>query len=258
MREPHISRLAALFGLLALCGLVACGDDDTDPPTTTDTSDISDATDTSDSDDAPTVDDTDDTPPTPLPDDADTDPPEVEIDIPEEPDEPIDMTDSDGDGVPDAIDNCPDVPNPDQADWDGDGVGDACDPNPGNELDGSWVGTWAVNDLPLTGTVTFELEQAGPHAQGDAVFTGVSCVSSGTLVAELVRRDDGDVDFSARLPFPEFEDDHDPPDGCDEFALFFAGVFTVDGTMEADYQGRCLPPPCTGRDGTVEATRISP
>jgi hypothetical protein len=34
--------------------------------------------------------------------------------------------DRDGDGVPDGIDNCPDVPNPDQADADGNGVGDAC------------------------------------------------------------------------------------------------------------------------------------
>lgn len=36
--------------------------------------------------------------------------------------------DKDGDGVFDAIDNCPDVPNKDQSDIDGDGYGDACDP----------------------------------------------------------------------------------------------------------------------------------
>jgi len=35
--------------------------------------------------------------------------------------------DTDGDGIPDATDNCPAVANADQADRDGDGLGDACD-----------------------------------------------------------------------------------------------------------------------------------
>jgi hypothetical protein len=45
--------------------------------------------------------------------------------------------DEDGDGVPDAEDNCPDVENSDQADTDGDGTGDACDgcPSDPNKTD---------------------------------------------------------------------------------------------------------------------------
>jgi subtilisin family serine protease len=37
-------------------------------------------------------------------------------------------TDSDGDGVVEQLDICPDVPDPDQRDRDGDGLGNACDP----------------------------------------------------------------------------------------------------------------------------------
>ncbi len=41
-----------------------------------------------------------------------------------------DPNDIDGDGIPNAADNCPTAPNPDQADADADGKGDACDPCP--------------------------------------------------------------------------------------------------------------------------------
>ena len=41
------------------------------------------------------------------------------------------ITDTDGDGVADASDNCPNKYNPQQLDADGDGIGDVCDPDPG-------------------------------------------------------------------------------------------------------------------------------
>jgi hypothetical protein len=43
----------------------------------------------------------------------------------------------DGDGIPDALDNCDEVSNPDQADADGDGIGNACDTE---------VGTTGIGD----------------------------------------------------------------------------------------------------------------
>jgi len=59
---------------------------------------------------------------------------------------PDSAPDVDGDGTPDAQDNCPQVANAGQSDGDGDGVGDACDncpadANPGQaDLDGDKVG----------------------------------------------------------------------------------------------------------------------
>jgi hypothetical protein len=48
------------------------------------------------------------------------------------------VDDTDGDGIPDDVDNCPDVANPDQADADGDGIGDVCE-SVQEDLDGDGI-----------------------------------------------------------------------------------------------------------------------
>lgn len=54
--------------------------------------------------------------------------------------------DSDADGVPDALDNCPTSFNPDQADSDRDGVGDACDASPLGRCEGRLVHIRGTDD----------------------------------------------------------------------------------------------------------------
>lgn len=72
--------------------------------------------------------------------------------------------DGDGDGIPDAIDNCPFVANASQTDTDGDGVGDACDdcPNdPDNDIDQDGV-CGDVDNCPLVANV----DQADDDSDG--------------------------------------------------------------------------------------------
>ncbi len=57
--------------------------------------------------------------------------------------------DADGDGIPDASDNCPMVPNANQADADGDAIGDACDTCTDTDGDGFSDPGFPASTCPL-------------------------------------------------------------------------------------------------------------
>jgi len=60
-------------------------------------------------------------------------------------------TDTDGDGIPNTTDNCPNVANPTQTDTDGDGIGDACDTG-GAAADPRTVTAGRTNAITITVT----------------------------------------------------------------------------------------------------------
>ena len=103
-------------------------------------------------------------------------------------------TDADGDGVPDASDNCPSVANSNQANFDGDSMGDACDPDDDNDTFSDTVEI-AAGSNPLNAASTPE-------------------VCDGT---------DNDLDGQTDEGFPDFDNDGvkdcvDPEDDGDGYS----------------------------------------
>ena len=99
-------------------------------------------------------------------------------------------TDRDGDGIPDASDNCPDTANSDQADSDKDGIGNACEVlPPGNRP--PQVGETAVVKLlsgdvfvklPVTSKLGFDGMRAPFQDSGFVPLKGVASVPVGSTV----------------------------------------------------------------------------
>ena len=89
--------------------------------------------------------------------------------------------DIDGDGIPNATDNCPSVKNPTQADCDGNGVGDACE-----ELDCNQNGLADVCEI-LSGTVTDQNLNGIPDTCEVSSVTRVQPISGPSTGGTAVR-----------------------------------------------------------------------
>ena len=80
-----------------------------------------------------------------------------------------DPPDVDGDGVDDADDNCPSVPNPGQEDADGDGQGDACEPPVPTPQAAPQPGAGAGGDCATTTPGTPRADRLSGTAAGDRI-----------------------------------------------------------------------------------------
>lgn len=107
---------------------------------------------------------------------------------------PLTEPDTDGDGVTDVDDNCPDDVNTDQADLDGDGIGDACDPvddldggvvvdDDPSDADGGFITTDVVPGGPSLGS---SMEMQGNGFGGCALTPGGAGSSSAALILALM------------------------------------------------------------------------
>ncbi|HEY3839607.1 MAG TPA: nidogen-like domain-containing protein, partial [Bryobacteraceae bacterium] len=68
---------------------------------------------------------------------------------------PSTVVDTDGDGIPDDLDNCPSVPNADQADSNFDGIGDACTIDTSEHGTATFLQALPSGQTPTTPTSTF-------------------------------------------------------------------------------------------------------
>ncbi len=101
----------------------------------------------------------------------------------------FDPNDRDGDGKPNAQDNCPYVANPDQADKDGDGIGDVCDPCPDAK-------TNPGDPCPATAQTIYDIKQKklpkGTRVKlVNVLVTGVEITTSNRVFVQMKQGDPG-------------------------------------------------------------------
>ena len=155
---------------------------------------------------------------------------------------PAGGTDSDGDGVGDSIDNCPDVANAGQEDADGDGVGDACDNCPDTANPGQQN---AVHPLTAAGD---HCEDPEPDGVFDATDNCPDTANPGqqnavhplTPAGDHCENPDGDAYVDANDNCPDVPTPWLVPPGDADCDLFSDVSESFMGTLPGD---PCAPPP---------------
>ena len=105
--------------------------------------------------------------------------------------------DGDGDGVPDALDNCPAVSNPDQTNTDSDPQGDACDTDDDNDDFNDAVESYVGTD-PLDACPDDDTDDAWPFDMN--MDTDINVLDLFQFVlADVLATTSGDPKFSARF-----------------------------------------------------------
>ena len=89
-------------------------------------------------------------------------------------------TDTDGDGINDTEDNCPNTPNANQNDIDNDGIGDVCDSKDNRDSDGDGVENWQDNCPNQAGPSS---NNGCPLGNPDFIVVGISINAGGTYTS---------------------------------------------------------------------------
>ncbi|MCX6833907.1 MAG: thrombospondin type 3 repeat-containing protein [candidate division Zixibacteria bacterium] len=113
--------------------------------------------------------------------------------------------DSDGDGVPDEVDNCPTVPNPLQEDLDSDALGDACDP----DIDGDGVAN-EVDNCPINhnpGQEDMDSDALGDACDPDIDGDGVANEVDNCPINHNPGQEDTDSDALGDACDPDIDND---------------------------------------------------